>query len=347
MEQPFVVHGRYACFYHGPFSQWHPGPFVLDDVEYSCAEQAMMHAKAVLFGDLSTAERIMKAKTPAEQKRLGRQVAGFDPAVWDRECIGIVARNNVAKFSQDPGLLDLILSTGDLTLVECSPTDRVWGIGRGLDWHRLADSGTWRGENRLGQALVLARQELSQKADKRFSIAATGHRPNKLYGYDLREPRWVALAHKMRRFLKDMLAQHGKLRCISGMALGVDQLFALVALKLRDEGADIVVTSALPCRNQNTVWRSDEYWRDIMQRADEHVFVHDGPYTQSCLQERNEWMVDRADLVMAVFNGTPGGTANCIRYAEKRGVRVENILPEKPCKKETGKPVSLTLPGMR
>ena len=29
-----------------PFSQWHPAPFKLDDVEYNCAEQYMMHQKA-------------------------------------------------------------------------------------------------------------------------------------------------------------------------------------------------------------------------------------------------------------------------------------------------------------
>ncbi len=45
------------------------------------------------------------------------------------------------------------------------------------------------------------------------------------------------------------------------------------------------------------------------------------------MQVRNEYMVDRADLVLALWNGTPGGTGNCVRYARTRGVPVFVIDP--------------------
>ena len=32
------------------------------------------------------------------------------------------------------------------------------------------------------------------------------------------------------------------------------------------------------------------------------------------MQKRNEFMVDNSDLVVAVWNGTSGGTANCLAY---------------------------------
>ena len=37
-------------------------------------------------------------------------------------------------------------------------------------------------------------------------------------------------------------------------------------------------------------------------------------------------MVDHSNLVIAVWNGTPSGTKNTIDYAERKGVKVVNVL---------------------
>lgn len=164
--------------------------------------------------------------------------------------------------------------------------------------------------------------------EHRYSIAVTGHRPNKLFGYNLHDKRWINLGWLMRAFI---LSKHNeyseKITCISGMALGADQLFALVALKLRDQGFDIKVVAALPCKNQN-IWADDRYWRYIMKKADEKVYVSKGTYTPWCMQKRNEYMVDNSDILLAVWDGSPGGTANCIKYAKKVNKDVVNIYQE-------------------
>jgi len=49
------------------------------------------------------------------------------------------------------------------------------------------------------------------------------------------------------------------------------------------------------------------------------VMVHDGPYNSTCMQDRNEWMVDHCHALVAVWNGTGGGTANCVGYAKRVG----------------------------
>lgn len=48
-------------------------------------------------------------------------------------------------------------------------------------------------------------------------------------------------------------------------------------------------------------------------------------YSPACFRIRNAWMVDHAALVIAVFNGQPGGTKNTIDYAEKAGIPVVRI----------------------
>jgi hypothetical protein len=73
-----------------PFSQWYRCAFSVDGNAFNCAEQYMMHGKAVLFGDNDVALEILVADHPRQHKALGRKVKGFDDAVWRREREGIV-----------------------------------------------------------------------------------------------------------------------------------------------------------------------------------------------------------------------------------------------------------------
>ncbi|MFG2693940.1 NADAR family protein [Kitasatospora sp. NPDC048407] len=145
----------------GSLSQWWPSPFTVDGVEYATAEHWMMAGKARLFGDEEIVPRILRARTPAEAKKLGRLVKDFDQDTWVAHRSELVVAGNVAKFGQDERLRDYLLRTGKRVLVEASPLDRVWGIGLAAD-NELANSPTqWRGLNLLGFALMEARAQLA------------------------------------------------------------------------------------------------------------------------------------------------------------------------------------------
>lgn len=66
-------------------------------------------------------------------------------------------------------------------------------------------------------------------------ICVTGHRPDKLYGYDLTDPRWKNL----KNIFKEKSIEMKCTNAISGMALGVDTIFALAVLELKKEGHPI------------------------------------------------------------------------------------------------------------
>jgi len=85
-------------------SQWHPARFTVEGIEYNCAEQFMMHQKAILFGDEKMAAKILMTNKPHEQKLMGQYVKGFVSEVWEEHKIDIVTRGNYAKFSQNAGL---------------------------------------------------------------------------------------------------------------------------------------------------------------------------------------------------------------------------------------------------
>ncbi|KOG34759.1 NADAR family protein [Streptomyces resistomycificus] len=141
-------------------SQWWPSPFVVDGVTYATAEHWMMAGKARLFEDAEAGRRVLAAEHPAEAKKAGRLVRGFDEAVWERERFGIVVEGSVHKFASDPRLRGFLLSTGERVLVEASPVDRVWGIGLTADDEAAQHPERWRGANLLGFALMEARGRL-------------------------------------------------------------------------------------------------------------------------------------------------------------------------------------------
>lgn len=141
-------------------SQWWPAPFTVDGVEYATAEHWMMAGKARLFEDAAAERAVLSAAHPAEAKKAGRLVRGFDEAIWERERFRIVVEGSVHKFGAHPGLGEFLLGTGDRVLVEASPVDRVWGIGLAADDEAAADPERWRGPNLLGFALMEARERL-------------------------------------------------------------------------------------------------------------------------------------------------------------------------------------------
>ncbi|MCK9199039.1 MAG: SLOG family protein [Bacilli bacterium] len=146
-----------------------------------------------------------------------------------------------------------------------------------------------------------------------MKIAVTGHRPNKLWGYNYDQPNYKKLKDIFKRILKE----NNCTEAITGMALGVDQVFAQAVIELKDEGMNISLTCAIPCFNQSSIWpnSSKEIYNSILDRADNIIIITESNYTKSCMQKRNEWMVDRCDLLIGVWNGSSGGTSNCIQYS--------------------------------
>ncbi|MHB1952221.1 MAG: NADAR family protein [Sulfobacillus sp.] len=160
MQRPVLFWREFEIPY-GIFCQWYRRPFVADGATFDSAEQYMMYAKARAFGDLPSMARILRTKSPREQKALGRQVANFDQKTWDRLKFAVAVAGNYAKFSQNPDLASVLLHTAPRPLAEASPVDRIWGIGLAVSDPKAQDPGSWKGENLLGKALMEVRRRLT------------------------------------------------------------------------------------------------------------------------------------------------------------------------------------------
>ena len=159
-----MIAEEFVFFWGGICSQWYSSWFEIDGQKFSCAEQYMMYKKALLFGDEDVANAIMRTQSPMEQKALGRKVRGFDKDKWEEHCREYVYEGNYAKFTQNPELLEELMSYGDREIVEASPEDPIWGIGMHETNPDIFDKSKWKGTNWLGEAIMRVRDELKQEA---------------------------------------------------------------------------------------------------------------------------------------------------------------------------------------
>ncbi len=152
-------------------------------------------------------------------------------------------------------------------------------------------------------------------------VAFTGHRPDKLGGFKLPNPTYLQVCKDIDRVLKEVKPD----KVISGMALGVDQWAANIAVKL-----NIPFIAAVPFLGQEGKWpnESQKIYKKLMELAGEVVVVSEGGFAANKMQIRNKWMVDHCDVLIAVYNGDEtGGTANCVKYAKSQEKEIIYIKP--------------------
>lgn len=160
-----------------------------------------------------------------------------------------------------------------------------------------------------------------------MKIAITGHRPNKLGNdYDLTSPLLMWIKQEIHKIVDHEILQFKDITLITGMALGIDTLFAKIAIESK-----LPFIAAIPCKGQDSMWKvpSRMLYQELLQHElCSPYYVTKGLYSSTCMQKRNEWMVDNCDLLIAVWDGSNGGTANCVNYAAKQGKFTVFINPK-------------------
>ena len=152
------------------------------------------------------------------------------------------------------------------------------------------------------------------------SCCFSGHRPDKL----------IMPEYELRALLRREIAaaiSDGYTTFISGMARGVDILAAEEVLAAAYLHPEIQLICAYPYSGSTEAfarsWR--ERARAIACRAALCVDVCPA-YSKGCYMRRNDWMVAHSSRLIAVFNGTHGGTRSTVARAIKRGLDIHVIL---------------------
>jgi uncharacterized phage-like protein YoqJ len=167
------------------------------------------------------------------------------------------------------------------------------------------------------------------------SVFFTGHRPHGLWGQHFySNSKEVKDKYKAQTNVLVMLVSElvvlGFHRFITGGAIGLDQMAAETVVNLRDSRfPQIALVIARPFPSQDAVWPQrvrDDFIR-LCNRADLIRDISPDPYAPWKMQKRNEWMVDEAQIGIAMWSGSKGGTYNCVEYAQKKGKPIIVVHP--------------------
>lgn len=154
----------------------------------------------------------------------------------------------------------------------------------------------------------------------------SGHRPAKLpWGTGEDDPRCRDLKQELAARLEGVY-EAGYRHFICGMAAGCDLYFAEAVIELRRQRPEVTLEAAIPCLSQTDSWPKALRERQEALVADcDEVSLLQRNYSPGCMQRRNRYMIERSSLLLAVYDGQPGGTMNTILLARRSGCRVITI----------------------
>lgn len=150
-------------------------------------------------------------------------------------------------------------------------------------------------------------------------IACTGHRPGRFGGYSSQA------FNKLLRFAIEVLSElpdHKRYAGISGMALGWDMAFAGACVEL-----GIPFVAFVPFEGQENAWK-EEYrtvYNNLVSKASKVAVCSPGGMSKRKYQVRNEKLVDNCNTLLALWDGSWGGTRNTLAYASKVGRYYANL----------------------
>lgn len=157
----------------------------------------------------------------------------------------------------------------------------------------------------------------------------TGHRPQSLpWKYNEQDKRCLIMKERLRKEIEKAI-KNGYTTFISGMALGFDMICAEMVLELKKTFSFIKLIGAIPCKTQDRFWNEKDKrrYKDLLGKLDKVRCLYDNYVGSECMLERNRFMINNSSLVIALFNGTNGGTKKTLEYAKKQKIKIIVITP--------------------
>lgn len=157
----------------------------------------------------------------------------------------------------------------------------------------------------------------------------TGHRPEQLpWILDEASERCINLKNIISDIIEQSISD-GYTDFYCGMARGIDTIAAQLVLEKSVIYPSVKLHAVLPCPEQYSLWpeKDKERFEKLLALCDSKTVISP-VYTDSCMLNRNKFMVDSSQRVIAVWSGYfRGGTAFTVRYAKKRQREIFLIRP--------------------
>ena len=204
-----------------------------------------------------------------------------------------------------------------------------------------------------------------------ITVSFTGHRPKELFGvYDINNPKAKQLALKLTQQIERLIVEKEAYCFLTAGAQGVDQIAFMCVELLKRKYPHIQNVVAVPYKDQAVAWEEtlrkakENNWVKaisdlektlaryyaMLKMADEVVYVDTiqqyqpknmpkesiGKHDNAKLHLASVYMLDRADMVVAVYNGSgKGGTYRCVKEAKKRHMSILYMNPNQDFETKT------------
>ena len=142
-----------------PLSNHSPANIKLKDRTYNCSEQLFLSEKCYSYGHKEAGDNIRALTDPGLMVQAAKVCQGFN-AEWEENQFDVMLTAQLAKYTQNDDHKNFLMSTGDKVIVEGSPYDTTWGVGIVFSDPAIDDEKNWKGDNLLGQALMITRRLL-------------------------------------------------------------------------------------------------------------------------------------------------------------------------------------------
>ncbi len=183
------------------------------------------------------------------------------------------------------------------------------------------------------------------------TISFTAHRPDKIGGYQEHHPKVIQIKQDLQKIIRHSWELDYQ-KYIVGMALGGDTYALQALLMLKYHHPTLHITAAIPWPGQPLAWNeaAQACWKNLLQQVDAIYLVSTAQYLSLdellaltyaaeksplsfgevvyWLDQRNHWMVDESDCVVGLWNGSTGGTYNCLKYAKKKHKKIVHYHPD-------------------
>ena len=150
---------------------------------------------------------------------------------------------------------------------------------------------------------------------KYCSCAITGHRSLPI-GFD---------REKVKQFLRTLI-EKGVEKFYNGLAIGFDLLTAELIVELKREYPKVKLYGCVPFYGQERYYNQEDKLRyQRLLNCCEEVTVLNEEYHKGSYFQRNDYMIEKADVLFAYCKEEKGGTAYTVRlFAKRKGI--QNVL---------------------
>ena len=160
--------------------------------------------------------------------------------------------------------------------------------------------------------------------------AFSGHQSQSLsFGLNELDEVGIQLKEVLKNQIIQLIEEEGVSYFITDMEVGADMIAAEIVLDLKSRFPKIELECVIPFETQAAEWPEplrDRYF-SIASQCDKETMLQTH-YTPDCMQRLNKYMVEHADVILAVWDGGLSWTGSAVANAQKQGKLVHIINPK-------------------